>query len=835
MPMKKILLIDGNSLANRAYYALPFLTDPQGRVSGAVFGFVNILCKMITEERPDGIIVAFDHARQTFRNQIYSDYKGNRKATPPELISQFPLIKDLLKKMGIVVIEEEGIEADDIIGTAAKSLDGKKIILSGDRDLLQLISQNTEVWLTIKGVTLVSKVTTENLQENFSISRPDQVIELKALMGDSSDNIPGVAGIGEKTATKLLSEFDNIENLYANIDKISGKLQEKLLAGKDSAFMSKTLATIKTDCVLNADLSQNSYDFPFSQEIFDEFKNFGFGSLLKRSDLFAKTPIVINKNRKLIDCDAVISEIKSLTKSEFALNLEKMEFSTGAGEIFYLSPTFDMFSSSIGIDEFLLKIKDILEDESILKLTANAKGDLHKFSSLGIDYRGYFDLKLASHLIHAGESAQAVSSSCDDYFSEEEDLKNSLKKLDLERLYYDLELPLSRVLFEMEQNGFKIDEKMLDEIAGDIAEKLEKLTQQIYEDAGEEFNINSPRQVAHILFEKLGLKAYNNKKQSTGIDVLNELRFSHSIVEKIISYRKFQKLKSTYIDVYQRICSESGNIIHTSFNQSLTNTGRISSSDPNLQNIPTNDEDGKILRKIFIPKFEGGSLISADYNQIELRLLADLSGEEKLIEIYNRGEDIHTSTACHIFGVEPSEVTPKMRREAKGVNFGIIYGISDYGLSQSIKVSRKSAKEYIDSYFTRYPRVKAFAEENIAFARENGFIKTKFGRIRHIPEIKASNFQTRSFGERVAMNMPLQGTASDIIKISMLKVAEALKKQNLGSQLILQIHDELVIDVKKGEEEKVVKLLKENMENWLKLLVPLPISINGGKNLMECK
>lgn len=833
--MKKILLIDGNSLANRAFYALPFLTDPQGRASGAVFGFTNILCKIISEDKPDGIIVAFDHARKTFRNNIYAEYKGTRKETPPELRSQFPLIKDLLREMGILVIEEDGIEADDIIGTAAKSIEGEKIILSGDRDLLQLISPDTEVWLTIKGVTLLNKVNLSNLKLNFEISRPDQIIELKALMGDSSDNIPGVAGIGEKTALKLLNEYDNVENLYENLPNITGKLQEKLAAGKDMAFLSKTLATIKTDCDLKVDLNDNGYDFPFSQKVQESFKKFGFGSLLKRIDLFGNGLIIEEKSRKIIDSKNVIGEFLSSIKGEFALNLEKMEFSTTAGEIYQISQTFDMFSSKPSLDEFLLAIKGVLEDENITVLTANAKSDLHKLTALGIDYKGYFDLKLASYLVHAGEPTSPLPADCDEYFSSEILLKDKLKKSDLENLYYNLELPLCKVLFEMEKDGFKIDVNELKQIDADITEKLTQLTQEIYDEAGEQFNINSPKQVAHILFEKLGLVAFNNKKQSTGIEVLNELKYSHPIVEKLISYRKYQKMKSTYIDVYLRIASDSGDVIHTSFNQALTNTGRISSSDPNLQNIPTNDEEGKVLRKIFISKFEGGSLISADYNQIELRLLADMSGEEKLIDIYNRGEDIHTSTAAHIFGVAPEDVTQKQRREAKAVNFGIIYGISDYGLSQNIKVSRKSAKEYIDSYFARYPHVKIFSDANIEFARENGYIKTKFGRIRHIPEIKSSNYQVRTFGERVAMNMPLQGTASDIIKMSMLKVSDALKEQHLQSQLILQIHDELVIDVKKGEEEKVIKLLKENMQDWIKLRVPLPISINEGKNLMECK
>lgn len=833
--MKKILLIDGNSLANRAFYALPFLTDPQGRASGAVFGFTNILCKIISEDKPDGIIVAFDHARKTFRNNLYADYKGTRKETPPELRSQFPLIKDLLREMGILVIEEDGIEADDIIGTAAKSIEGEKIILSGDRDLLQLISPDTEVWLTIKGVTLLNKVNLSNLKLNFEISRPDQIIELKALMGDSSDNIPGVAGIGEKTALKLLNEYDNVENLYENLPSITGKLQEKLAAGKDMAFLSKKLATIKTDCDLKADLNDNGYDFPFSQKVQDCFKKFGFGSLLKRIDLFGNGLIIEEKSRKIIDSKDIIDEFLASIKGEFALNLEKMEFSTTVGEIYQISQTFDMFSSKPSLDEFLLAIKNVLEDENTTVLTANAKSDLHKLTSLGIDYKGYFDLKLASYLVHAGENTAPLPADCDDYFSSEILLKDKLKKSDLENLYYNLELPLCKVLFEMEKDGFKIDVNELKQIDADITEKLTQLTQKIYDEAGEQFNINSPKQVAHILFEKLGLVAFNNKKQSTGIDVLNELKYSHPIVEKLISYRKYQKMKSTYIDVYLRIASDSGDVIHTSFNQALTNTGRISSSDPNLQNIPTNDEEGKVLRKIFISKFEGGSLISADYNQIELRLLADMSGEEKLIDIYNRGEDIHTSTAAHIFGVAPEDVTQKQRREAKAVNFGIIYGISDYGLSQNIKVSRKSAKEYIDSYFARYPHVKIFSDANIKFARENGYIKTKFGRIRHIPEIKSSNYQVRTFGERVAMNMPLQGTASDIIKMSMLKVSDALKEQHLQSQLILQIHDELVIDVKKGEEEKVIKLLKANMQDWIKLRVPLPISINEGKNLMECK
>lgn len=831
---KRTLLIDGNSLANRAFYALPFLTTPKGKPSGAVFGFMNILVKIISEERPDGILVAFDHARKTFRNEIFKDYKATRKETPSELISQFPEIKKLLEQMNITIVEQEGIEADDILGTAVKNISGKKIILSGDRDLLQLISDDTEVWLTMKGVSVVNKIDTQNLKTQFNLS-PSQVVDLKALMGDSSDNIPGVSGVGEKTAQKLIDEFGSLDGVYQNIDKISGKLKEKLVEGKGSAYLSYELATIKTDCSLNVDFNNLSYDFPFSSSVQKSFKDFAFGSLLKRNDLFGDSIIVEDKTRILLDSTEKIDEFIASIKDKLAFNFEKMEFAVSPGKIYYLSPTFDMFMANISLGDLILKMQPIFENEKILKFTISTKKDLHKLGEMGVGFANYFDLKLASYLIHTGQSGEFVSDSCDEWFALKDVLLQDLKKMDLTDLYFNLELPLTEVLYRMERDGFKIDESQLEQLDQEFTSKLETLTKEIYNEAGEEFNINSPKQVAEILFDKLQLFAYSNKKRSTGIEVLEELKYAHPIVELIINYRKYQKLKSTYIDVYKHICQEKGSIIHTSFHQSLTNTGRLSSSDPNLQNIPTNDEEGRSLRKIFVSKFDGGCLVSADYNQIELRLLADMSNETKLIEIYKQGEDIHTATACQIFGVKPQDVTQKMRREAKAVNFGIIYGISDYGLSQNIKVSRKSAKEYIDSYFEKYPKVKEFSENNIKFAKENGFIKTKYGRIRHIPELQSSNYNVRTFGERVAMNMPLQGTASDIIKMSMLKVENLLKKQNLKSELILQIHDELVLDVYPGEEEKVLKLLHEAMENWINLKVPLPISINFGKNLLECK
>lgn len=836
--MKTSLIIDGNSLANRAFYALPYLTNSEQKPSGAIFGFVNILIKVILEEKPDKIFVAFDHARKTFRNKIFADYKGTRKETPPELIEQFPQIKKLLNLMKIQVVEKEGLEADDIIGTIAKNISGKKIILSGDRDLLQLIDKDTNVWLTMKGVSVLNKIDTKTLKEQFGLS-PSQIIDLKALMGDSSDNIPGVAGVGEKTAIKLLEEFGNVQNLYDNIEKVPGKMKEKLIQGKQMAFMSYQLATIKTDCQLDVDFNLSNYEFPFSNEVKDFFENYNFSSLLKKQELFANSNStnlgnINSSTRILIDSNEKLDDFVKRISNFLAYDFEKMEFAVNDDEVFYLSPTFDMFSQAITLTDFILTLKPIFENKAILKITKSAKSDMHKLSSMNICLKNFFDLSIATYLLYAGKTIPAITNPCNTWFAQKKLLLDNLKAMELESLYYDLELPLCDVLFQMEKDGFKIDEKSLNELDKEYSKKIIDLTQQIYDFAGEKFNINSPKQVAEILFDKLGLNAWQNKKRSTGIDVLEELRFAHPIVEKIIEFRKYQKLKSTYVNVYKNICDEKGSIIHTNFNQTLTSTGRLSSSDPNLQNIPANDNDTVSLRKIFISKFEGGEIASADYSQIELRLLAEMSGEEKLIETFRQGKDIHTQTACMIFHVEPEQVTPKMRREAKAVNFGVIYGIGAYGLSQNIKVSRQSAQEYIDSYYTRYPKVKEFSNNNIAFARANGYIKTKYGRIRHIPELSSSNKNLQAFGERVAMNMPLQGTASDIIKFSMLKVFDLLKKYSLKSQLILQIHDELILDVYPGEQNMVQKILHEGMEDWLNLSVPFPIKLNFGKNLLEC-
>lgn len=835
--MSKFLIIDGNSIANRAFYALPFLTNKEGTPTGAVYGFANILIKLIMEEKPTHIAVAFDHARKTFRNSIYAEYKMQRKETPQDLLTQFPILKDMLSQMKIKTFEFENIEADDIIGTITKQEKCTKIILSGDRDLLQLIDNETFVWLTKKGVTEVAKVNLNNLKDVYGVEKPCQVIDLKALMGDSSDNIPGVRGVGEKTALGLIEDYGSVNEVFAHIEEIKGKLQEKLTLGKDDAYMSKELATIKTDCKFDFSFDDCKFAFPFSSSVYEFFKKYDFSSLLKNNYIFTSEAIEdkVRKKANQISIDSdVLEKIGKNKPKVFSYNLKTMQFNFGDENNYFLSQNYDMFGSNLTFEEVIEKLKHLFEDESVLKLTFSAKDDMHTLSKMGIVLKNYFDLSLANYVVSAGLKNFGENVGADEYFDYFELYNRQMKELGVEKIYSEIEFPLIEVLKQMEDNGFKVNEEKIEELSVNFAEKISKISQEIFAEAGEEFNINSPKQVAYILFDKLGIKSYNNKKQSTSVQKLDELRFI-PIVDNILKYRKLAKLKNTYIDVYKNLCKTGGSIIHTTFNQALTSTGRLSSSEPNLQNIPTRDDEGRELRKLFISKFDGGKILSADYNQIELRLLADMSGEEHLIDAYNEGEDIHTLTASQIFDVKRADVTSSMRREAKAVNFGIIYGISDYGLSQNIKSSVAKAKAYIDSYFSRYPRVKEFMSNNVELAKKEGLVRTKFGRVRKIPEINSAKYQTRTFGERVAMNMPLQGTASDIIKLAMLKVSEAFKKEKLESQLILQIHDELIIDVKKGEEEKVKNIVTTEMQNVCALKVPLVVSVGMGESLFDCK
>ena len=831
--MEKFIVIDGNSLANRAFYAMPYLTNRKKQPSGAVFGFANLITKLIVEQKPDYIAVAFDHARKTFRNEIYADYKGTRKETPEDLILQFGVIKQMLSDMGIKTFEFAGIEADDIIGTISNLSGVQNILVSGDRDLLQLISDNTEVWLTRKGVTEIERFDEKALFEKFGL-KPSGIIDLKALMGDSSDNIPGVKGVGEKTALSLLEKYSDLDGVYRHIDEISGKLKEKLASEKENAYMSKQLATIKTDCDIDFSLENCKYQFPFSQKVKDFFEDWSFRSLTGRKDIFEEGTKSKIANLPTVQFEN-IPMVENFAKSVglvFAYDLKDLQFFAGGENSYFVKKEIDLFSDVLDFDEVLQKFKPIFENENILKITYASKEDIKILRKHSIKLRNFFDIDIAEYMLYAG-LAKSEKPQIFEYVSMKDELLAEMEKMGVLKLYNEVEIPLVEVLVGMEEEGFKIDEQMLDSLSEKYNAQLGGLTEKIYELAGGQFNINSPKQVAEVLFDKLGLKSFNNKKRSTNSDVLEDIKWQHEIVEYIIQYRKVSKLVSTYVSVYQNICKTTGNVVHTIFNQTLTSTGRLSSSEPNMQNIPTRDEEGKNLRKIFISKYADGEIISADYSQIELRLLANLADEHEMIEAYKNGVDIHTKTASEIFGVPIDEVTPAQRRDAKAVNFGIIYGISDFGLSQNIKTSVNRAKKYIDSYFVKYPKIKNFMNENVEFAKKNGFIRSYFGRIRHIPEIKSSNANVRKFGERVAMNMPLQGTASDIIKMAMVKVFDRLR--GMKSHLILQVHDELIIDSPKEEVAQIKKILVDCMENVCQFKVPLTVSVSSGKNLFECK
>ena len=836
--MQKFLIIDGNSLAFRAFYALPFLTNSEGAPTGAVFGFMNMFLKVVEECQPTHIAIAFDFGKKTFRNQIFAEYKGTRKETPEELRAQFPVLKNLLRKMNITVIEKEGFEADDIIGTLSKTLPGQKIVLSGDRDLLQLIDDNVEVWLTHKGISEIHKMDESALMRDFGIS-PKQVIELKALMGDTSDNIPGIQGIGPKTATNLIQQFDNIDNLYENLDNpnITPKLKEKLSNGKESAVMSKSLATIKLDCDVCLQENELEYQIPFSEEVTSLIKELDMSSLLKRKTFFVDNePEVVPQKALTLKTISTLEELKQVcevTPKEFAFNLGKdISFSFNQDFWFKVESEFTLFSQPPEIEDCLKVLARFLEDKEIFKIVADYKTQKRVLADFGFNIDGeVFDINLANYLLG---NKEIDGGAVDRFFSLKTLLKKDLEKQHLDKIYFEMELPLEDVLYDMELAGFCVDKEALSALGKDVEKKLLAISANIINMAGEEFNLNSPKQLASILFDKLALPLGDNKDRSTSVEVLQKLAENHPIITEILKYRKLQKLKSTYIDAFlQKLSQTGGNVIHTVFNQTLASTGRLSSSAPNLQNLPVRDDEGKEIRKAFISRYEGGVLVSADYNQIELRLLAHLSGDEKLISAFNAGEDIHTLTAMQMFGLKKEEVTATLRRNAKAINFGIVYGISGVGLADNTGLSRREAVDYINKYFEVYPTVKAYLDNSVLEATRKGYAKTIFGRRRKIPELKSDNHQTRQFGTRVAKNMPLQGSASDIIKLAMLKVSQALKDKNLESKLILQIHDELIVDCPKHEEEIVKTILKASMENVVNLSVKLPVSVESGANYYE--
>ena len=849
--MDKFFIIDGNSLINRAFYALPLLTNKEGVYSNAVYGFCNILAKLITENNPQKILVAFDVHAKTFRHNMFEDYKAGRKGMPDELLPQMPILKEMLRLMEIPILEKEGFEADDIIGTLAKNNSTQNYILTGDKDSLQLISSNTEVWLTRKGISDIEKFDAKHLKEVYGLE-PKQIVDLKALMGDSSDNIPGVKGVGEKTALNLLNIYKTIENLYDNINEIKGKLQEKLITEKEMCFLSKTLATINTEVDLNIDIDSINLKFPWKNDVADFFKKYEFKTLLNKPNLFEdEVKVEEQKVSKIVNIQSE-SELDNLiidlsNNNPFSIVFdENVHLSNSKYQEYVINIKKDLLSDGFDYEFVLNKLKPIIENNKIKKILFDKKASKYLFKQFGINLSGaIFDVMLADYLIKSGRRhSKNIKELCEDQnynesscasmlFACYEDFSKKLDELDMKFLYNNIEFPLIDVLYDMETSGFKLDYEVLKNLNKEYNDELKQLNNEIINLAGEEFNVNSPKQLGIVLFEKLNLP--NLQKGSTNIEVLENLSNVHPIIDLIIRYRKIYKLNSTYIESYLEKIDKQSHLVHTMFNQMLTSTGRLSSTEPNLQNIPIREEIGRGLRKIFISRFENGKIISADYSQIELRLMAHFSGDEKLVNAFKQNLDIHATTASEIFGVPLELVTSEMRRKAKAVNFGIVYGISDYGLSQSIHSTRKEAKEFIERYFETYPKIKAYLESSIEFAKQNGYVKTMFNRRRTIDELNSHNYNLKQFGERVALNMPLQGTSSDIIKLAMIEIEKEFKAKNLKSKLILQIHDELICDTYPNECEIVEKILIEKMQNVVSLIVPLVVNISKGNSLYEAK
>ena len=857
--MEKLVLIDGNSLINRAFYAMPLLTTKDGKPVNAVYGFMNMFFKMLLDIKPTFVAVAFDVKAPTFRHKIFSDYKGTRKPMPEELRPQIPLLKELLSLMGITVMEKPGSEADDIIGTVAKNTDIKTIIFTGDKDSFQLVDEQTEVHFTKRGITETEIYNNENFTEKTSLS-PAQIIELKALMGDASDNIPGVSGIGEKTALSLLSTYKDIETLYQHTDELKGKLKEKIENGKDFAFLSKTLATIDCNCGVDTDISKMTVSLPFSSAVRKKFIELEFKSLYKKDEWFTEpqSPEEV-ENNSAFDfgkvSKLVVSDLDALSfdnlgdKISVVIKPTAVNVSDGNTEI-VIPVQANLLDDGFPYSKALSSLKTLLNGNKKIVLF-NKKEFKHLLkNTLGFEYNGQAeDVSIMKYLADFSGKEQTA----DEIFTEYElptDLPAScllycydflyekLKEDNLEYLYKEVELPLADVLYQMEVSGFKIDYASLSESGEKYRETLSSLENEIRTLAGDKYlNVNSPKQLGDLLFEKLKLGKGKKTKNgySTTAEILEQLEDAHPIVPLILKYRGLAKILSTYIEGFKPLIDKKTGLIHTSFNQTVTATGRLSSKEPNLQNIPVRDDESKEIRKFFVPKSADRILIGADYSQIELRLLAAFSECEGLITAFKEGVDVHAKTASKVFNLPQDQVTPAMRSSAKAVNFGIIYGISEYGLAKNLKIPATEARNYINAYFKEYPEVKAYMDKNVATAKEKGYATTLLGRKRHIRELMSTNFNLRQFGERVAMNMPLQGSSADIIKLAMLGVSRRIKELGLKSELILQVHDELIVDAFKSEKEQIEKILIEEMEGAVTLSVRLTVSLGSGQTWFDAK
>lgn len=867
--MKKLLILDSNSLMNRAFYALPPLTNSAGINTNAIYGFINMLFKIKEEVNPDVIIATFDLKAPTFRHKEYSEYKAGRIKMPPELAEQFPIIKELFKFMGIKVFEIEGFEADDLIGTLSKFAENNNTevsIVTGDKDALQLASDNTKVIITKKGVSETAVYDRKAFIEEFEVT-PNQFIDVKGLMGDKSDNIPGVPGVGEKTAFKLIKEYGSIEEVIKNIDKITGKkLKENLENNIEQAIFSKKLATIMRDVPIDLTLDDiNSGDIENIQEVKKMLIKLEMKSVLskfKDDRISEESKVQVRNINSLKEMKELFSEVKNriyidytLTDASIYSKLE-LEYLILGGEnigniINYRAISLENKS------EALDALRTIIEDENIKKVIHDGKNLITFFNKNKIEIKGFdFDTAIAAYLIDSSKSKYEILDLVNHYVGDNpnsedenikgilsgylpviyEELKENLHKENMEKLYYEVEHPLIYVLSSMESIGFNINKNMLDELQIKFKKEIEETQSEIYKLSEEEFNISSPKQLGKILFEKLDLPVIKKTKTgySTNQEVLEKLSDKHEIIPKIMYYRQITKINSTYVEGLKNVIDEDGHI-HSNFNQTVTTTGRLSSTEPNLQNIPIKYEMGREIRKVFIPMEESDILVSCDYSQIELRVLAHIAGDENMIDAFEHHSDIHTKTASEVFKVPVDEVTSIMRSRAKAVNFGIVYGISAFSLAEDLKVSKKEAEEYMKIYLERYPKIKEYLENVVKEAQEKGYVLTILNRRRFIPEIKSSNKIVKALGDRLAMNAPIQGSAADIIKLAMVNVYNKLNEKKLKSELILQVHDELILNVKKNEFEEVKKLVEHEMEDAIKLKVALDVDVNFGSTWYDAK
>lgn len=878
-PVSKLILIDGNSIANRAFYALPLLTNEKGIYTNAVYGFAMMLNNVLENEKPDHVLVAFDAGKTTFRHQTFKGYKGGRQKTPSELSEQFPFIRELLDAYDIPHYELKDYEADDIIGTLAKRAEQDKfetIIITGDRDLTQLASDETTVYITKKGITDMEKNTPETLREKYDLA-PAQIIDMKGLMGDSSDNIPGIPGVGEKTALKLLHQYGGtVESVLDHADEISGKkLQEKVMDNKDLALLSKELATINTDSPVEVKLSDTNYSGFQAEKVVPFLKEMDFKSILKNLDGESTDEATAEVGKIDFEIVTTLTEAHFASPASLYVELENDNYHTAPFVGFSLHSEAGTFYFTAETAQKSSAFKEWALSKDKTKLVYDAKKITVALHRLGLEMQGIkFDVMLASYLLNPSETIDDFASVARQHnfsnvqtdeavygkgakyqvpeemivadhlahkavaiFELEAPLTRDLEENEQLDLMTSLELPLSFVLAKMEIFGVRVDTDRLLEMKAELAERIDTLEKSIHSLAGYEFNINSPKQLGVVLFEKLGLPVIKKTKTgySTAADVLEALSGQHPIIEEILTYRQLGKLQSTYIEGLLKVTDKKTHKVHTRFNQTLAQTGRLSSVDPNLQNIPIRLEEGRKIRQAFVPSEPGWKIFSADYSQVELRVLAHISKDENLIYAFKHDYDIHTKTAMDVFHVEKDQVDSLMRRQAKAVNFGIVYGISDYGLSQNLGITRKEAKAFIDRYFESYPAVHEYMHEIVRQAKETGYVETILHRRRYIPEITSRNFNVRSFAERTAMNTPIQGSAADIIKKAMILMSERLEKEKLQARLLLQVHDELIFEAPEEEIKILEKIVPDVMENAVTLDVPLKADAAFGDTWYDAK